>query len=108
MSQLPPPAPIVAYYRTSSDQQENDETIEAQRLFVRRYCERQGWSLAREYADDGVSGLSELTAREQGAALMRAAERGEFKTVLVFAVDRVGREAYYVLHAFHHLRRLGI
>jgi site-specific DNA recombinase len=99
---------VAAYYRTSSEQQERDETIDSQCRFNRRYCEQREWNLVAEFFDDGISGLTEITEREGGLAAVHAAERKEFDTLLVFAVDRLGREAYYVLHAFHHLRRLGV
>ena len=52
--------------------------------------------------------MTELCDRDGFTALLQAAERGEFDGVAVFAIDRLGRESYYVLHAFHVLRKLGI
>lgn len=98
----------VAYYRVSSDEQRKGETIKGQSRYVRNWCQSREIVLAAEYRDDGDNGEGEFTEREGGAELWAAAQRGEFQTVVVFAVNRTGRTAYAALHMFHKLRKLGI
>lgn len=99
-----------SYYRTSGDEQKERQTIAAQRRYMRDYCRRRGISMTTdlEYADDGVTGMSEITDRDRGAALIREAMAGEFDTLIVTEVDRLGREAFYILQAFHLLRKAGV
>jgi site-specific DNA recombinase len=102
------PGRVAIYLRVSSDEQREQQTIAAQRRQVRTFCQRHELNVVAEYEDDGISGESEITSRVGGGAMIRAAERGEFDTLYVAAVDRIGRAAYYVLHAEHLLSRAGI
>lgn len=102
------PGRVAIYLRVSSDEQREMQTIAAQRRQVREFCRRHGLEVVAEYVDDGVSGETEITTREGGAAMIRAAQRREFDTLYVAAVDRLGRAAYYVLHAEHLLSQSGI
>jgi site-specific DNA recombinase len=104
-----PTRPAV-YYRASTEQQEQLQTIETQRRFVRRHLEKLGFDpdTVPEYVDDGVTGTISIEARPDGARLMEDARRGRFDTLYVYAVDRLGREALWVLEAEHYLTTAGV
>ena len=98
----------VAYYRVSSEEQRQGQTIEAQRNHVRNWCRSREIHLSNEYSDDGDNGEGEFNLRSGGKELWRAAQQREFKTVIVFAVDRTGRTLYACSHFFQKLRDLGV
>src|ERR1051326_3057791 len=51
------PIPAVAYYRMSTDRQE--ESIDRQKSQVEPYAARQGYLIVREYVDEGIAGDEE-------------------------------------------------
>jgi DNA invertase Pin-like site-specific DNA recombinase len=80
--------PAVAYYRCSDPRQ--DESIGQQREEVRKYAAANGYEIAREYIDDGVSG--DDTDRREGFKRMVAdAALGDFQYVLCWDQSRFGR-----------------
>jgi DNA invertase Pin-like site-specific DNA recombinase len=62
------------------------------------------WRIAAEY-EDRESGVKGEKDRPQFKAMMDAASRREFDTVLVWSLDRFSREG--IGKTFDHLRRLG-
>jgi site-specific DNA recombinase len=83
---------VAVYCRVSSAEQERRGTIEAQRTTLLAYAERQGYTVAAVYCDDGKSaGTGKLAERDAFARLLVAAERHEFTAVLVVNIDRLTR-----------------
>lgn len=70
----------IAYFRCST----TDQSIEAQRLAL-------GGQFDREYADEGVSGVTLAAERPGFAQLLSYVREGD--TVFVYAIDRLGRDA---------------
>ncbi len=99
---------LAAYYRVSSEEQKQGQSVEGQRTYVRGWVRRHELCLAHEFTDEADTGQDEFNDRLGGRDLYRAAQRGEFDTLIVFAVDRLGRSTYAVVHFFHFLRKLGI
>ncbi|GMU39445.1 MAG: recombinase [Chloroflexota bacterium] len=82
----------VGYVRVSLAEQADGHSLDAQRREIERYCERQGYELARFYADEGVSAHGEeISKRPQLAALLDDADRGSFDLVIVHTLDRWAR-----------------
>ena len=80
--------PVAAYYRMSSDQQE--KSIPEQRQEVEKYAAKHGYSIVREYIDEGISG--DDTKRRKGfQKLIQDADQGEFRGVLCWDQSRFGR-----------------
>jgi DNA invertase Pin-like site-specific DNA recombinase len=81
--------PAVAYYRMSTDRQET--SIPDQREAVAKLARSRGYSIVREYSDEGISG--DDTERRTGFRKMIAdADRlGDFQAVLCWDQDRFGR-----------------
>lgn len=98
----------VAYYRVSSDEQKQGQTIRGQSTFVQNWCNARGIELQGDFRDEDDNGEGEFSERDGGEKLWRAAQRREFDTVVVFAVDRTGRTLYAVSHFFDKLKHLGI
>ena len=81
----------VIYARYSSDMQ-REESIEAQLLDIRKYADRNGIIIIKEYKDEAVSGQTEMRTAFQ--AMMTEAKRRTFDLIIVHKVDRFTRNRY--------------
>jgi site-specific DNA recombinase len=95
------------YLRVSTEEQRERQSIQNQRDFADQYCHTNGISIADWYADDGVSGTVPLPLRDQGARLAEDARQGRFDTVLVYKLDRLGRDPRMILNAVAELEACG-
>jgi DNA invertase Pin-like site-specific DNA recombinase len=86
---MPALEPAVTYYRMSRDRQE--ASIPAQREEVEAYAARHGYTIIREYADEGISGDATEKRLDFQRMLRDAAERRDFRVVLCWDQDRFGR-----------------
>jgi DNA invertase Pin-like site-specific DNA recombinase len=82
----------------SDDKQEN--SIDRQRSQVQPMSVREGYTIIREYIDEGIAG-DEEKKREAFMRMLRDAERKDFKAILCDDKDRFGRfdsitQGYYV------------
>ena len=102
------PQRVALYLRVSSDEQRENETIEVQRDFLRRYCELHGLEAVGEYPDDGVTGTIPLAKRPHGARLLQDANAGKFGGVLFYRVSRLGRRLAVALEAYEQLDATGV
>jgi DNA invertase Pin-like site-specific DNA recombinase len=68
---------------------------------LREYASRRGWTITREYIDQGVSGSKE--SRPQLNGLMVDAHLGKFDAVLVWKIDRFGRSLKHLVNALADL-----
>ena len=73
--------------RVSTDGQ----TTENQQRELHAAVERNGWTIAAEYIDHGISGAKGRKDRPQFDALLRAVARKEVDVVAAWSVDRLGR-----------------
>src|SRR5215212_4735253 len=94
--------------RVSSEEQRERETIEIQREFLQEYCRLYNLEVAQIYADDGVSGTIPLHERPEGRRLLEDAKGGEFSTVLVYRLDRLGRSLMVTVDAHDRLQAFGV
>jgi DNA invertase Pin-like site-specific DNA recombinase len=78
---------VAVYARVSTDGQ----TTENQLRELRAAVERNGWVIAGEYVDHGISGAKGRRDRPQFDALLRGVTRKEFDVVAAWSVDRLGR-----------------
>ena len=99
---------VAAYVRVSTEDQTERRTIEAQIDFVNRYCDMYGLPLFKIYRDDGVSGTIPFAERPGGAELLEAAKTGQFKTLLVYKLDRLGRSTRIILNTIYDLEQSGV
>src|SRR5687768_10123090 len=99
---------VAAYLRVSSDEQREHQTIKTQEDAIQRYVELTGLEIFAWYRDDGVSGTVPMAQRPAGKALMADASRGCFEEVLVFKIDRLGRDDLDPIVVWMQLERLNI
>jgi len=102
--QSPPPhSPHTAgrlaaiYARVSSEEQRENQTIKTQIDTAKRWVEFQKLvehpiDIAELYLDDGVSGTIALAERPAGKRLLDDAAHEKFELVLVYKIDRLGRD----------------
>jgi DNA invertase Pin-like site-specific DNA recombinase len=82
-----------------------EQTTENQRLELTRYCEARGWT-ATEYLDAGVSGSKE--SRPALDRLLIDARRRRFDTLIVWKLDRLGRNLRHLILLLDELAALGV
>jgi site-specific DNA recombinase len=95
---------MAAYLRVSSDEQREQKTIELQRVEIRQFCE--AYKLQVEfYEDDGVSGEILFGNRPSGARLLKDLADRQVDRVLVWRLDRLGREMFVLITALAEIER---
>ena len=82
-----------------------DQTCENQLIDLRRYCAARGWD-ATEYVDTGVSGAKDR--RPALDQLMAHARRRKVDTVVVWRLDRFGRNLRHLITAIEELNAAGV
>ncbi|MFL5624387.1 MAG: recombinase family protein, partial [Ktedonobacteraceae bacterium] len=96
------------YLRVSTEEQRERQSIATQRTFAESYCAANSISPYGWYEDDGVSGMIPLDERTDGARLLADAKAGKINTILVYKLDRLGREPRLILNAVNDLESLGL
>ena len=100
--------PVAIYVRVSTEEQRERQSINTQRDFAARYCALHELPIYETYADDGVSGTIPLHLRPGGIRLLQDARNGKFSQLLIFKLDRLGRETRLILDAEAELRKLSV
>lgn len=108
MASVPTVTRVACYARVSTEDQAERQTVDAQKDFLRRYCELHGLTVAGVYVDDGISGATPLEDRPEGRRLLDDAEAGAFTVVLVYRLDRLGRSLKSLLAAHERLDTVGV
>ena len=93
---------IAIYARVST----NDQTVENQINELRDYCKRKGYTIYKEYCDEGVSGAK--SSRPALNSLMDDAMKRRFDAVVVWKLDRLGRSLSHLLKTLEEFKSLGI
>ncbi len=93
---------IAIYARVST----TDQSTESQLLDLRRYTRERGWTIFKEYCDNGVSGTKD--SRPALNELMNDAKKRRFDVVLVWRFDRFARSTKHLILALEEFRNLGI
>jgi len=99
---------VAVYVRVSTEEQRERQSILTQREFAERYCALHKLSVHLVYADDGVSGTVPLDRRAEGGRILRDAKLGKFDQLLVYKLDRLGRDTRLILNAVDELETLGV
>lgn len=89
---------VIAYYRVST----NEQHTENQRAAI----EKAGYVIAKEFADQGESGTKPAMERKGLSDLLGYVREGD--TVVVYALDRLGRNTTDVLHTIDVLTKRGV
>jgi len=100
---------IAMYCRVSSEDQKERDTIENQIETLNTYIEmKDDLQKAGEYFDDGVSGTIPFLDRPAGKKLIEDARHGLFDAILVYRIDRFGRDTLTGLNTVELLRQYNI
>jgi len=94
----------VLYARVST--RNNGQNPETQLLPLQEYALNRGLTVIEEYIDHGVSGAKDR--RPKLDALMAAARKGQFDTVVVWKFDRFARSVRHLVQALEEFQSLGI
>ncbi len=98
------PKRVAIYARVSTDGQ----TTENQQRELQAAVERNGWTIAAEYIDHGISGAKGRKDRAQFDALLRAVARKEVDVVAAWSVDRLGRSLQDLIGFLADLQAKGV
>ena len=82
-----------------------DQEPENQLVELRRYASARGWDV-KEHVDNGVSGAKER--RPALDALLADAKRRRFDVLVVWRLDRLGRNLRHLIILLEELQALGI
>ncbi len=96
------PARVAIYCRVST----LDQSTDSQLLDLRRYTRERGWTISKEYCDNGISGTTE--SRPALNQLMDDAKKRKFDVVLVWRFDRFARSTQHLILALSEFKNLGI
>ena len=99
---------VGVYLRVSTEEQRERQSIATQSDFRDRYCSLHALPVIDSYADDGVSGTIPLENRPEGYRLLQDARRQKFDQILVYRLDRLGRDTRLILNAVAELEKCGV
>src|SRR6266849_266312 len=95
---------VALYARVSTNDKGQDPELQLREL--REYARQQGWSMAAEYVDRGISGAKEK--RPELDRLMADDKLAQFNVVAVWKFDRFARSVIHLHKALEAFKRLGI
>lgn len=104
----PKPMAVAIYVRVSTEEQRERQSIRTQLEFGERYCALHNLPVFRIYSDDGISGTVPLERRPEGSQIFADAKVGKFKQLLVYRLDRLGRDTRLILNAVAEFEKLGV
>jgi DNA invertase Pin-like site-specific DNA recombinase len=93
---------IAIYARVSTDRQAVDMQLNELREFIKR----SGWTIYKEYIDQGYSGSN--IKRPAFTEMMTEAGKKKFDALLVWKLDRLGRSLKDLINTLDELGTLGI
>jgi DNA invertase Pin-like site-specific DNA recombinase len=96
----------VAIYARYSSENQRDASIADQCRIGRESAQRQGWHIAAEYSDHGVSDATIMRSSFQ--AMMREALQKKVDNVMAEALDRVSRDQEDTAGLFKRLTLAGV
>lgn len=98
---------IAAYCRVSTEKEDQLNSLDAQKAFFEEYAQKNNHHLVKIYADEGISG-TKIKNRTQFQRLLRDAEHGLFKMVVVKDISRFARNTVDLLNSTRKLKEYGI
>ena len=94
---------VAIFVRVSSIQQ----TTENQRLELYEVCERNDWTIVEEY-NETVSGTKGEDERDELKRMLTDASRKRFQKLVVWSVDRLGRNMRHLVTVLSQMKDLDI
>lgn len=84
--------PVAAYVRVSTTEQKlHGLSLDAQRMKLTEYAEKNNMRIVEWYVDEGVSGRKLIKNRPELQRMIHDAEKGEFSRILFIKLDRFFR-----------------
>ena len=97
---------IATYARVSTARQEEERTIEVQLGTLRDFARERGYTIVKEYIDDGWSG--DILARPSLDQLREDAKKKMWQAVLIYDPDRLARRYSYQELVMDELKDMGL
>ncbi len=94
---------VALYIRVST----KDQTTENQRIELLEICRRNNYEVVEIY-DETVSGTKDLKERPQLKKLLKEASQKKFQKLIIWSIDRLGRNLVNILSVLEQLRELDI
>ena len=94
---------VAIFVRVSTQRQ----TTENQLLELYEVCERNDWTVVEEY-NETVSGTKGQSDREELNRMMIDASRRKFEKVVVWSVDRIGRDMKHLVSVLSQMKDLNV
>ena len=94
---------VAIYTRVSTAQQ----TTQNQLIELRELAQRAGWTIVDEYSEV-VSGTKGASDRSELARMLLDASRKRFDKIVVWSVDRLGRDMTNLVYVLNELNEQGI
>lgn len=96
------------YARVSTEEQREKQTIVNQKDFGERFCALHEIPIYDVYLDDGVTGTLSLDRRPEGQRLLADAAQERFDILLIYRLDRLGRDPRLILNSVNDLESMGV
>jgi DNA invertase Pin-like site-specific DNA recombinase len=98
----------VIYCRVSTKEQTQNLSLATQLKACRDYCRRQGYSVAREFMEEGESAKTTNRTRFQELLTYCREHKGNVQALIVYNISRFARDRYDHVVIRMQLQRLGI
>src|SRR5258708_12581717 len=99
---------VAVYLRVSTDEQRERQSIATQREEIERFCAVHRIAISKMYADDGVTGMIPFGRRPEGRQALQDARLKKFDQLLVYKLDRIGRDAIIILETVAEFAKCGV
>jgi len=99
---------VAVYARVSTDEQREKQTIETQVEKAKDFCRLHDLEIYDFYLDEGVSGVTPFEERPEGRRLLEDAAQKKFSIVVVYKLDRIGRDILVIRSFLDTIAKYGI
>ena len=86
-------AKVALYARVSTDGQSTENQLQE----LRKVADQNGWQIAQEFVDHGISGAKGRDKRPAFDSMCKRVIRKEFDLVMTWSVDRLGRSLQHLV-----------
>lgn len=99
---------VAVYARVSTDHEEQQTSLQAQKMYLSQMVEMKGgWELVGVYADDGITGTS-WKKRASFQQMMKDCEAGKIDLIITKSVSRFARNTVDSIQAVRKLQSWGV
>ena len=86
-------AKVALYARVSTDGQSTENQLQE----LRKVADQNGWQIAQEFVDHGISGAKGRDKRPAFDSMCKGVVRKEFDLIMTWSVDRLGRSLQHLV-----------